>query len=138
MTEVATARNIPQTAADLLASTSGRVEIEDLRGRLERVEELERNRNTLLDSYVGLMPQKLRELELEERGRIHRMLRLRLVMDPDGGIEASGIIGVGNYLRESELTSACEFQNTKTPGFTFHAVLGGGSLRVRLEPSMVH
>ena len=67
---------------------------------------MERNRNTLLDSYVGLMPQKLRELELEERGRIHRMLRLRLVMDPDGGIEASGIIGVGNYLRESELTSA--------------------------------
>jgi hypothetical protein len=133
MTEVATARNIPQTAADLLASTSGRVEIEDLRGRLERVEELERNRNTLLDSYVGLMPQKLRELELEERGRIHRMLRLRLVMDPDGGIEASGIIGVGNYLRESELTSACEFQNTKKVELGFRVLMTeGGAGRLEL------
>jgi hypothetical protein len=114
MTEVAIARNIPQTAADLLASTSGRVEIEDLRGRLERVEELERNRNTLLDSYVGLMPQELRELEPEERGRIHRMLRLRPVMDPDGGLEATGIIGAGKCLRESELASG-DPATQKTP-----------------------
>jgi site-specific DNA recombinase len=82
------------------------MEIENLRGRLERVEELERNRDTLLNSYVGLIPQKLQELEPEERQRIYRMLRLRLVMYPDGGIEATGIIGAANYLRELELTSA--------------------------------
>jgi site-specific DNA recombinase len=82
------------------------MEIENLRGRLERVKELERNRDTLLDSYVGLIPQKLQELEPEERQRIYSMLRLRLVMDPDGSIEATGIIGAGKYLCESELTSA--------------------------------
>jgi hypothetical protein len=111
-------------------------EIESLRGRLERVEELERNRDTLLDGYVGLIPQKLQELEPEERQQIYRMLRLRLVMDPHGGIAASGVIGAGNSLCESELTSACEYQNTKTPSFTFRTVLGGNSPRIRLEPTM--
>ena len=81
-------------------------EIGHLRGRLERVEELERNRDTLLDSYVSLIPQKLQELEPEERQQIYRMLRLRLVIDPHGGIEASGVIGAGNSLWESEITSA--------------------------------
>jgi hypothetical protein len=35
---------------------------------LERVEDLECNRDTLLDSYIGLIPQKLQELETEDRG----------------------------------------------------------------------
>ncbi|HZA44614.1 MAG TPA: hypothetical protein VE568_04825, partial [Rubrobacter sp.] len=82
------------------------MEIENLRERLERVKELERNRDTLLDSYVGLIPQKLQDLEPEDRQRIYSMLRLKLVMDPDGSIEATGIIGAGQYLCESELTSA--------------------------------
>jgi hypothetical protein len=110
------------------------MEIENLRRRLERVEELERNRDTLLDSYVGLMPQRLQELEPKERRRIYSMLRLRLVMDPDGGIEATGIIGAGKYLCESELTSACEYQNTKKFELAFRALMTeSGAQRLGLE-----
>jgi hypothetical protein len=89
--------------------------------------------DTLLDSYVGLIPQKLQELKPEERQRIYRMLRLRLVMDPDRSIEATGIIGAGKYLRESELTSACEFQNTKKVELAFRALMTeGGAGRLEL------
>lgn len=66
--------------------------------RLERVEELESNRDTLLDNYISLIPQKLQGLEPVEHQEIYRMLRLKLVMDPGGDIEASGIIGAGNEL----------------------------------------
>ena len=60
----------------------------------------------------------------------------------------SGIGRYGEWERNVQLVNdrfvslgtdtTCKFQNTKTPGFTSHAVLGGGSLRVRLETSMVH
>lgn len=113
-------------------------EIEHLRGRLERVEELERNRDTLLETYAGLIPQRLQGLDSEERRQIYAMLRLRIVIDLDGDMEIIGVIGEGKTLCNSGLTSACEYQNTKFPGFTFHAVLGDGSPRVRLEPSMMH
>jgi hypothetical protein len=110
------------------------MEIENLRGRLERVEELERNRDSFLDSYVGLIPQKLWELEPEDRQRIYSMLRLRLVMGPDGSIEATGIIGAGKYLCESELTSTCEFQNTKKFELAFRVLMTeGGAERLALE-----
>jgi hypothetical protein len=112
-------------------------EMDSIQGRLERVEELERNRDTLLESYVSLIPQKLQELEPEERRRVYSMLRLKLVIGPGGHIEASGVIGAGDYLREMEPTFPCESQNTKTPGLTFHAVLGGGNLRFQLQPAKV-
>jgi hypothetical protein len=103
------------------------------RRKSPRAKELERNWDTLLDSYVGLIPQKLQELKPEERQRIYRMLRLRLVMDPDRSIEATGIIGAGKYLRESELTSACEFQNTKKVELAFRALMTeGGAGRLEL------
>jgi site-specific DNA recombinase len=80
-------------------------EIEHLRGGVERVAELERNRDTLLNSYADLIPRKLRELGPEERQRIYSMLRLRIVIDLDGDMEITGIIGGGEILCDSELTS---------------------------------
>jgi len=80
-------------------------EIEHLRGRLERVEELERNRDTLLETYACLIPQKLQELDPEERRQIYAMLRLRIVVDLAGDMEITGVIGAGERLCDSELTS---------------------------------
>jgi hypothetical protein len=110
--------------------------IEHLRGRLEEGRKVGAYRDILLDSYANLIPQRLQELDSEERSQIYAMLRLRIVIDLDGDMEITGVLGAGAMLCNSEPTSACEYQNTKTPGFTFHAGLGGGSPRVRLEPSM--
>jgi hypothetical protein len=103
-------------------------EIGVLRGRRERVEELERHRDTLLDSYANLIPEALQELGPGERRQIYAMLRLRIAVDLDGNMKVTGLIGAGEVLCESGRTSLCAFKNTKTLGLTLRAVLGGGSL----------
>ena len=80
-------------------------EIVHLRGRLERVEELERNRDTLLDDYTVLVPEALQELGPEERRQIYAMLRLRIAVDIDGNMQITGVIGAGAGLCETELAS---------------------------------
>ena len=67
-------------------------EMEHLRGRLERVEALERDRDALLDGYAALMPEDLQELGPEERRQIYAMLRLRVVVDINGDMAMTGII----------------------------------------------
>ena len=79
-------------------------EIVHLRGRLERVEELERNRDTLLDDYANLIPEALQELGPEERRQIYAMLRLRIAVEIGGDMEITGVLGAGEILCESGLT----------------------------------
>jgi site-specific DNA recombinase len=76
-------------------------EIGHLRGRLERVEELERNRDALLDGYANLVPQALQELGPEKRRQIYAMLRLRIVVDLDGDMAITGVIRAERILCES-------------------------------------
>jgi site-specific DNA recombinase len=82
-------------------------EIDTLRSRIERVEDLERNRDTLLGSYADLIPQKLQELGPEKRQQIYNMLRLKLTINPDGDMEATGVIIEESILCENGLT--CRF-----------------------------
>ena len=65
-------------------------ELEALRGRRERMAELERDRDSLLKSYAGMAPQVLDGLIPEERHRVYRMLKLKVLVKPDGSLEASG------------------------------------------------
>jgi len=51
--------------------------------RRERIETLERDANTLLESYAVMTPESLGALVAEERHRIYRMLRLRIQAHPD-------------------------------------------------------
>ena len=76
-------------------------EIEHLRGRLERAEELERDRDALLSGYANLIPETLEELDPEERRQIYAMLRLRIVVEIGGDMEITGFIGAGEILCES-------------------------------------
>jgi hypothetical protein len=69
------------------------------------MEELERNRDTLLETYADLIPQRLQRLDPEERRRIYAMLRLRIVVDLDGDMEIVGVIGAGEMLCDPGLTS---------------------------------
>lgn len=65
-------------------------ELEALRMRRERVVELERDREALLRSYVGITSEARDELAPEERHRVYRMLELKVSIKPDGSLEASG------------------------------------------------
>ena len=71
---------------------TARRELAALEGRTERLQALERDRDALLDSYVGLMPEALETLEPEERHRVYNMLRLRVLAFPDGTLEVSGAL----------------------------------------------
>ncbi len=65
-------------------------ELEALNRRREKIEELKRDRDSLLDSLVAIAPDALDALTPEERLNIYKMLGLGVVMRPEGGIEASG------------------------------------------------
>ncbi len=80
-------------------------EIERLRGRLQRVEELERNRDTMLAEYTGLIPEALDDLQPEQRQQIYRMMRLHIVIDPAGDMVITGAIGQGENLCQSRIAS---------------------------------
>ena len=77
-------------------------ELKTLAGRRERIERLEREKDTLLDNYTALAPVALESLEAAERHRVYRMLKLRVIERGDDGIEVSGAFGGPLPVCESE------------------------------------
>ncbi len=69
-------------------------ELRVIRERREHVEELERDRDALLTSYAGTVPEALDGLAPEERRRVFSMLRLKVVAGADGSREVTGVLGV--------------------------------------------
>ncbi len=76
-------------------------ELEVLRSRRERIEELERDKEVLLESYVGMAPEALDSLLPEERHQVYKMLRLEVVAHVDSTLEVSGAF-TGGDLSKSE------------------------------------
>ncbi len=68
-----------------------RAKLGRLQGRRERVEELERDRDAVIESYAGMLPGALERLSGEERRRLYGMLRLEVAPAPDG-LEVSGAL----------------------------------------------
>jgi predicted RNA-binding Zn-ribbon protein involved in translation (DUF1610 family) len=67
-------------------------ELENLRLRRPRIEDLERDKETLMQDYAGMVSEELDELAPEQRHQIYRMLRLRVRMQFDDTIEIEGIL----------------------------------------------
>jgi hypothetical protein len=65
-------------------------ELEVLRSRRERIEELERDKEILLKSYASMAPEALSSLSPEERHQVYQMLRLKVVAQVDSTLEVSG------------------------------------------------
>lgn len=63
--------------------------------RRARLEELERDRDALMESYAGAVPGALDGLDPEERRQIYGMLRLKVSAHVDGKLEARGILSEG-------------------------------------------
>ena len=77
-------------------------ELEALRGRQERMEQMERDRDILLDEYARMAPEALDALTPEERRQVYGMLRIRAVVRIDGTLEVSGTFGEGNVFCSPE------------------------------------
>ena len=67
-------------------------ELEVLRSRRERIEGLERDKDALLESYAGMVPQALDSLTPEERHQVYKMLRVEVVVDANGRVEVIGAL----------------------------------------------
>jgi DNA repair exonuclease SbcCD ATPase subunit len=66
-----------------------RAELEAVAARRARVEDLERDRDVLLEEMAAAVPEALDGLSGEEKNRVYRMLRLSVAPSPYG-YEVSG------------------------------------------------
>jgi site-specific DNA recombinase len=65
-------------------------ELRALQHRTEHLAQLERDRDSVLESYTGLMPEAIDALGSEERHRVYRMIGMEVHLASDGLFELSG------------------------------------------------
>lgn len=70
-------------------------ELETLKHRQRHLEELERDKDAVLETYARMAPEALNALTPEERHQFYKMLRLRVSAYPDSSLEVSGAFGEG-------------------------------------------
>jgi len=70
-------------------------EIAAIEGRRERLEQMERDRDTIMEHYAGTVPGSLDDLSPEERHQVYKMLRLEVLAYPDKSLEVRGAILAG-------------------------------------------
>ncbi len=89
-------------------------ELEALKGTRDELRELERDAAALLNTYAGMVPQRLGNLTPEERQHIYKMLQLGCVLRPKGPPELTGVFVVNTQkVRENE--GECWSLSAKTP-----------------------
>ena len=80
-------------------------ELEAAGKRRDRVEQLKRDKDVLLEHYANMAPEVVDTASSEDRRQVYEMLRLRVVPHPDGRIEANGeYVGIPG-VRTLETTS---------------------------------
>jgi hypothetical protein len=68
-----------------------RQELESLKGRRASLDDLKRDRDAMLEAYANVTVEALEELTPEERNKLYKILKLRVVVRDDGTPEVSGI-----------------------------------------------
>jgi site-specific DNA recombinase len=79
-----------------------RRELEGLEDHRARLRDLEKDKDTLLDRYAGLLPETLDGLAPEERHYVYKLLKLRVNMHPHRLLEVSGVLREDLGLCKSE------------------------------------
>jgi hypothetical protein len=87
-------------------------EIAAIEGRREQLEQMERDRETVMEHYAGTVPEALDALSPEERHKIYKMLRLEVLAYPDKSLEVSGAILAGAEENEGGELGALEPSRT--------------------------
>jgi site-specific DNA recombinase len=70
-------------------------ELAHIAGRAARVDQLERDRDTLINNYSRIVPDQLDVLEPAERNRIYKMLDLTVLAHEEGSLELKWAPGAG-------------------------------------------
>jgi hypothetical protein len=65
-------------------------ELAILKDRRESIEQLERDKDLLLDHYAAMAPEALNSLTPEERHQVYKMLRLKVIAHLSGDVELAG------------------------------------------------
>lgn len=73
-------------------------ELERLRGRRKALADLECDRDAIMESYAGMVPEALAELSVEEHHQLYKMLRLRVHVGPDGDLDIRGAIRAPQFM----------------------------------------
>ncbi len=66
--------------------------LEALRGYQERIEELERDRDALIERYATMVPEALDALDSDERHHVYKLLKLAARVHAGGTVELSGAL----------------------------------------------
>jgi site-specific DNA recombinase len=77
-------------------------ELQTIRNRLERVEQLQQDKDVLREDYFGIAPDALDSLTPEERHNLYKLVRLRVVIYPNCDLEISWVGGEGLLFSTSE------------------------------------
>jgi hypothetical protein len=72
---------------------TARAELAILEEGRQRLEELERDGGALMERYASTVPEALENLLPEERHRVYKMLRLRVLAHLDFHLEVNGVLG---------------------------------------------
>ena len=75
------------------ARKTARSELAILNESRQRLVELERDGEALMERYAGAVPEVLENLTPEERHRGYKMLRLKVLAYPDFRLEVNGVLG---------------------------------------------
>jgi hypothetical protein len=77
-------------------------ELEALKKSRERMEQLEQDKDALLESYTQMAPEMLHDLSPQERHQVYKMLRLEVTLYPDYEVEVTGAMGGGLAMCKAE------------------------------------
>ncbi len=91
-------------------------ELAFLKDRREQLEALERDTETIIQTYARMAPEALDSLTPEERHQFYKMLRLRVVVQPDGTTHVSGAVTDRQGVCTLETTSPCCGRLTHSDG----------------------
>jgi hypothetical protein len=70
-----------------------RSELAKLQAHGERLAELERDRDALMEGYAGMLPETLDALSPEERHRAYKLIKLTVNLSTDSTLEVNGALG---------------------------------------------
>ena len=92
-------------------------ELQIVRNRQERVEQLERDKDALRENCFGVAPTALDSLTPEERHDFYKLVRLRVVIHPNCDLEISWAGGEGLLFSTSESVPGCRVKTKSSrPG----------------------
>jgi hypothetical protein len=92
-----------------------RTELDALASRSERIAAIERDAEAVIRDYAGLMPEALAALAPEERHHVYKMLRLKVLVYPDGAGELGGVFGQGMSVGPLGITSSFFIERYTAP-----------------------